>query len=146
MQELIEKMDDLRANLFRASQTLLSELNAIDAAKKVSDRSISHLQAVAHKIAIEHGWHDRPRGVPECLALIHSEVSEALEEFRNGRDLIETRVSDTGKPEGFPVEIADVVIRCFDLAGSLGFDLEKVIVQKMNYNESRPYRHGNKAA
>lgn len=46
------------------------------------------------------------------------------------------------KPEGVPSELADVVIRIFDFAGTYGIDLEGAIVQKMNYNSGRERLHG----
>lgn len=49
------------------------------------------------------------------------------------------------KPEGVPTELADVVIRVFDLAGWLGIDLASAIREKMRFNKTRPYRHGGKA-
>jgi len=81
--------------------------------------------------------------VNEKLALITSELSEALDEVRNGLPLssIRRRESD-GKPEGFPVELADAVIRIADLAGHFGIDLEAAIDMKQEYNRSRPYKHG----
>lgn len=54
--------------------------------------------------------------IPEKLSLIHSEISEALEDYRVGK--MTTAVSPTGKPEGFYSELADVVIRIFDLLGA----------------------------
>jgi NTP pyrophosphatase (non-canonical NTP hydrolase) len=67
------------------------------------------------------------------LALIHSEVSEALEADRKG------------DVENFKEELADVCIRIFDLCGLKGIDLEKAITKKMDYNKSRTYKHGGKA-
>jgi NTP pyrophosphatase (non-canonical NTP hydrolase) len=107
--------------------------------------TISKLVAVAHSMARERGWHDRALNVPEKLALIHSEVSEALEAFRIG-DMGLRVDAATGKPEGFDSELADVIIRIGDLAGILNIDLEEAIVVKMKYNATRPYRHGNKNA
>ncbi|SRR5260221_11798842 len=48
------------------------------------------------------------------------------------------------KPEGVCSELADVVIRIADMCGLYGIDLEKAIVEKLNYNKSRSYRHGGK--
>lgn len=107
------------------------------------DMKISELQYNCHENAMNHGWYKNPVNIPEKLALIHSEVSEALEDFRDGK--MELYISN-GKPCGFPVELADIVIRCLDLAGYLAIDLESMIDLKMAYNETRPYRHGDKAA
>ena len=109
-------------------------------------RSITWLQEVAHGTAVAKGWWDEDRGIPECLALIHSEVSEALEDYRDGHMELKTEVSLTNKPYGFPSELADIVIRCLDLAGHLGIDLEQAIEVKMAYNATRPHRHGGKRA
>jgi NTP pyrophosphatase (non-canonical NTP hydrolase) len=71
-------------------------------------------------------------------------VSEVLESYRDG--VMETVISESGKPEGVPSELADVVIRGLDLCGHLGIDLESAIELKHRYNQSRPFRHGNKRA
>lgn len=81
--------------------------------------------------------------VPEKLCLIHSEVSEALEDYREGAMMCMTSL-ETGKPTGFPSELADILIRVADLAGALCIDLEAEVKQKMAYNATRPHRHGGK--
>jgi NTP pyrophosphatase (non-canonical NTP hydrolase) len=42
----------------------------------------------------------------------------------------------------FEDEIADTIIRLFDLCGWLGIDIHKHIMLKLNYNSTRPYKHG----
>ena len=118
--------------------------------------TVSQLQHAAHQNAIDKGWWDAQRlangevspveaerTIPEKIALLHSELSEALEEFRNGRGPNETYLVND-KPEGFPIELADVAIRLFDLCGALGIDLALAIEAKMLYNANRPHRHGGK--
>lgn len=78
------------------------------------------------------------------LALIHSEVSEALECVRDGHYKAYESPTRPGKPEGLPSELADIVIRVADLAGALGIDLGAAIVGKMAYNETRTHRHGGR--
>lgn len=112
------------------------------------DTSLSYLQFQAWMTAEDHGWHEdgETNLVPVKLALIHSEVSEALEEYRNG-DITGREIyynSGSLKPEGFGIELADIVIRVLDLAESLGIDMEECLELKMKYNESRPYKHGGK--
>lgn len=77
------------------------------------------------------------------LALVHSEISEAIEAYRE-RGLAGWQ-GDGGKPEGVPTELADAVIRIADLCGALGIDLEDAVTRKMAHNSTRPWRHGNKA-
>ena len=77
------------------------------------------------------------------LALVHSEVSEALEAVRDGKYVAYEK---DGKPEGMVVELADTVIRIFHLCDLLGLDLEDAVERKMAANQKRPYRHGGRLA
>lgn len=89
-------------------------------------KTFTELTAEIHTVAIAKGWWEKPREMGEMIALAHSEISEALEEVRNGK--LETYYTDVGaggprKPEGFYVELADAVIRLLDTAGSRKVDI-----------------------
>lgn len=112
---------------------------------------INDLCKKSHSTAVAKGWYDNgERNIGELIALIHSELSEALEEFREpatNKSQIYYVVEDgtkVAKPEGYAIEIADAVIRIADLCGYLKIDLEKALRIKMKYNETRKHRHGGK--
>ena len=86
----------------------------------------------SHRIAKEKGFWDDKRSLTDCILLVHCELSEAVEELR------------AGNPEKMEEEIADVYIRLFDLCGAFIPNIEEVIQKKMEYNKSRPYKHGKR--
>jgi NTP pyrophosphatase (non-canonical NTP hydrolase) len=104
------------------------------------------------RISREHGFssalkHDADSGTfCEKMMLIVSEISEALEEFRGGHTVQEVYYTPDkpDKPEGVPIELADAIIRILDFCHANGIDIEDAVLNKMKYNESRPFKHGKK--
>lgn len=98
----------------------------------------------AHTWAKGKGWRTDKVDksfLPTELCLMHSELSEALEEYRRDRDPHVVYYKDQ-KPMGIPIELADVVIRIADTCEHYGINLEEAIEMKMAYNQKRPYKHG----
>lgn len=93
------------------------------------------LQKITYSIAQKHGFQNYENNdlfVPTKLSLIASEVSEALEAHRTHDD---GHIAE---------ELADIVIRTMDLAEALKLDLANAIVEKVQANRLRPFKHGNK--
>jgi len=100
---------------------------------------LNELSQAIYQSNVDAGWwHDINTGEPldrnkgELIALMHSELSEALEYIRKGGN-------DDHLPhrDGVEVELADVLIRIFDFAGGFGLDLEGALMEKWEYNKHR---------
>ena len=123
--------------------------------------ALDELAREVHDTATEKGWHSEPRSIGEEIALMHSELSEALEEVRDSKPLLYFRLPDgteTGDPysvgpfenvpnkaEGVAAEFADVIIRILDTAQERGIPVVDALLHKKAYNRTRPFRHGGKA-
>lgn len=100
-----------------------------------------------HQASLRGGWWDGidpydPTVAASKIALIHSEISEALEGVRKSKmdDHLPHRKAEE-------VEMADALIRIFDFAGARGLDLEGAMVEKMAYNAQRAdHKPENRAA
>lgn len=185
----IEKLENENAELRAALTSKTQEVNGLQgtvAAQRVwfcggqlqiNKNTFNDWAKRIHRIAVDHGWwesedgkcDDGDRPFPEIVALCHSELSEALEEYRNGKPMAYINgywpKYDTGmttpkpikamqldeweddeKPEGIAVEMIDCIIRILDWLGHEGIDVDTLMEKKVKYNEGREHRHGGKKA
>ena len=128
-------------------------------AYKSTHVSLNTLAKMIHNNAVEHGWWDEPRSFGDIVALCHSEISEALEEHRDGRPMAYVMRAQNGKPyhetdienwkinekpEGVAVEMIDCFIRILDWLAWAEVDIDELLMLKHEYNKTRPYKHGGK--
>lgn len=129
--------------------------------------NLTEFSKEVHQNAVDHGWWEKEVSFGEVIALCHSELSEALQEYRENmpmeykrcmfnKDVCEQKACvayETGgcdgklmsdKPEGVAVEFADCILRILDYCGKENIDIERILLEKHKYNKSRPYRHGGK--
>ena len=145
-------MEEITPEHEQLAQESLSQLRKLLKEEEMSNEKELTIRSIvkrSYEISIEKGWWAEPRDIPHILALIHSEVSEALEEYRkyNLQSCKGFRNNMAGeKPEGMAYELADIIIRVADLCGHYGIDLNRAISEKMEFNRNREYRHGNKHA
>lgn len=186
VRSLVDQMSELTVR-YEASTSTISTLRCENAELRCMPTSmfdLNELRDAAHANSREKGFWDNcmlgappPPGmirahvtdlglntdavaltIPEKLALLHSEISEALEVYRDPQSMslrglwfhshygpTDDPTNEDGslrKPIGFMSEMADVVIRVFDLTGAIGGDLASAVKTKMAYNRGRPRKHG----
>lgn len=103
------------------------------------NQPLNNLAANIYLINIRAGWwSDLKTGLPidrnvgELLCLVHSEISEAMEGYR--KDLMDDKITHR---KAFEVELADTLIRIFDIAGKFNLDLDGAIKDKLEFNAKR---------
>lgn len=128
----------------RANYDSCFRFNSIDEKKeadmKNGQRSFDWLTVAedVHSNSVEHGfWPNGQRNFGEAIALVMSELGEAMEAHRK-KAMAEHIDGFCGVEE----ELADAVIRIMDLAVGLGIDLGGALLAKHEYNKSRPHKHG----
>lgn len=116
--------------------------------------ALNELARQFNQLAHAKGWWEKGRGgtdrsFGDFTALFGSEIFEAFAEWRKGYPINETRMEYVEseqilKPEGVPIELADVIIRILDYCIEYDIDIEAAMLAKFEYNKQRPYRHGGR--
>lgn len=111
-------------------------------------KSLAEMAEEVYEVECLLGWQPNDNRFGESMALLHSEVSEALEAYRSHGLADVTKEGRLGdwvpKPEGVASEFADILIRLLSSAHQWGIDLEAEYERKTAYNRTREHRHGGR--
>ena len=126
-------IDETNLNALESVAEELAHVRTIEA--------INWMAFKCYQCSAEHGfWDSLPRNKGEMIALMHSELSEALEAARHGNPPSEHIPDFSGEEE----EMADAVIRIMDYCAGHGLRLGEAIHAKYHFNVNRPKMHGKK--
>lgn len=103
--------------------------------------AFNELARTVHDMAIDKGWWEGERNEGELIALMHAELSEALEGLRAGNPPSDHIPEFSAMEE----EFADVIIRIMDHAAARGYRVGEALEAKLAFNASRARKHGGKA-
>lgn len=107
---------------------------------KLFTRWFTLVQQVVHSITRSKGFWSTERNDGEMIALMHSELSEALEALRH-EDPADKDCVDFSSAE---VELADCIIRIMDMAEGRRLNVAGAVIAKLKYNATRAVMHGKK--
>lgn len=93
-----------------------------------------------NKTAHDKGWWEWERNDGELIALMHSELSEALESLRHD-NIPSDHIPDFSSVEE---ELADVIIRIMDFGVEREYRIAEAVIAKMKFNNTREHKHGGK--
>jgi len=132
-----EQDDSAPETITQTSQQLV-DAPGHEPSQSLIEDVLDYLTTEIHRTAQQKGWWEDGRKPSECIALAHSELSEALEALRHGNP------PDDKIPQfsGAEAELADTIIRILDMAGAFGWNVAGALVAKMQFNRGRTYKHG----
>lgn len=102
--------------------------------------SVNDIAKTVHETNIKSGFNKFDKDFLCNIALVHSELSEAVEEFRAGKPSV--YFGEDGKPEGVAIELIDAMIRIMNILTPMNINIEKCFFIKDTYNGTRGYLHG----
>lgn len=108
--------------------------------KEYLQNGLHNLAREIHEIAVSKGWWENERNDGEAVALMHAELSEALEGLRHGNPPSDHIPEFNATEE----EFADTIIRILDLSWKRGWRVPEALMAKIEFNRKREWKHGGK--